>query len=338
MTSSPDLSVVIPTLNRAEGLRRTLETIGQQQTDGRFTFEVIVVDNGSTDGTRQAVEAMQTSFPVPLRWVAEPRRGRPVALNTGFRHAAGEIFVITDDDLEVTPAWLQEFWRCFQEERPDGVAGRVLPRWVDGLPAWLGPEALQDLNRLGLGLLDHGERRLSSRTKRYCRWVGGNMAIRRDAVERVGGFDVRMVRGQDREYYERCVERGLVICYEPVALAYHLVGADRLTPAYFRRWRTRQGHYDAYLLPWRKSDLLTILPLWWYRDACLAAGRWCRASWARRPSWERFREELALRHVAGVWWRRAQLWPRWWATVLTGRGWLPAPETTVWPAPRAGGA
>ena len=336
--SAPDISVVIPTLSRAPSLRRMLETLAAQETGGAFTYEVVVVDNGSTDDTRSTIERMSGTFPVPLRCVGEPRRGRPVALNTGLRHASGEIFVITDDDLEVTPDWLQGFRRCFAEEHPDGVAGRVLPRWVNGLPTWLGPEALQDVNRLGLGLLDHGDRRLSSRDKRYCRWVGGNMAIRREAVERVGGFDTRMVRGQDREYYERCAQEGLVLCYEPAALAYHLVGDDRLTPAYFRRWRARQGRYDAYLLDWRMSDLLTILPLWWYRDAGLAVGRLCRASWMRRPSWERFRQELVLRHALSVWLRRLQLWPRWWATVLTGRNWLPAPEITVWPTAHTGRA
>ncbi len=328
---TPDLTVVIPTLNRAASLARTLETLAAQETGGSFTYEVVVVDNGSTDATAAVLARLARTFPVPLRRVAEPRRGRPYALNAGMREAAGAIFVITDDDLLITPGWLRAFWRCFQDERPDGVAGRVLPRWTDGPPAWLANGAQMDLNRLGLGCLDHGERRVSSRAGRYCRWVGGNMAIRRAAVQHVGGFDGRMIRGQDREFYERCVERGLVICYEPAALAHHLIGADRVTPAYFRRWRARQGAYDAYLVPWRKTDVLTLLPLWWYGRTLRSLGRWLAAAVTRRPWAERFRHELSLRHAGSIWVRRLQLWPRWWATVLTGRDWLPAPDTTVWP-------
>lgn len=333
---TPDLSVIIPTLNRAASLARTLETLAVQDTNGAFTYEVVVVDNGSTDNTASLLARLRTTFPVALRRVQEPRRGRPYALNAGMREAAGAIFVVTDDDLLITPGWLRAFWRCFQEEQPDGVAGRVLPRWTEGAPSWLGNGAPVDLNRLGLGCLDHGTQRVNSRTGRYCRWVGGNMAIRRAAVERVGGFDGRMIRGQDREYYERCAAQGLVICYEPEALAHHLIGADRVTPAYFRRWRARQGAYDAYLLPWRTADLLTVLPRWWYGRLLRAAGRWAASVAMGRPWTERFRHELALRHAAGVWGRRLQLWPRWWATMLTGRPWLPMPETTVWPATAPG--
>ena len=355
---TPDMSVIIPTLNRASSLARTLETLAAQETDGAFTpphgspalecgeerespkgdspkpralargagftYEVVVVDNGSTDDTADTIARLARAFPVPLRRVTEPRRGRPQALNTGLREAAGAMFVVTDDDLLISPGWLRAFWRCFQEERPDGVAGRVLPRWTGGSPAWLANGAQADLNRLGLGCLDHGAQRISSRSGRYCRWVGGNMAIRRQAVERVGGFDERFIRGQDREFYERCVEQGLVICYEPEALAHHLVGADRVTPAYFRRWRGRQGAYDAYLLPWRRADLLTIVPLWWYGRTLRTLGQWAASVVRRRPWAERFRHELALRHAGSVWARRLQLWPRWWLTVVTGRPHLPA--------------
>lgn len=325
----PDLSVILPTLNRAVSLARTLETLAAQQTGGAFTYEVVVVDNGCTDDTPAVIARLQPTFPVSLRRVHEPHRGRPYALNAGMREAAGAIFAVTDDDLLLTPGWLRAFWHCFQEERPDGVAGRVLPRWTDGPPAWLANGAPMDLNRLGLGCLDHGERRINTQGGRYCRWVGGNMAIRREAAERVGGFDERFIRGQDREYYERCVERGLALCYEPEALAYHLVGADRVTPAYFRRWRGRQGAYDAYLMPWRKGDLLTIVPLWWYRRTFQLLGRWAAAVLLRRPWAERFRHELALRHAASIWGRRVQLWPRWWLTVVTGRPWLPPMRDTA---------
>lgn len=329
--AAPAMSVVIPTLNRADSLQETLQALARQETAGRFAYEVVVVDNGSTDATRQHVTDLSRTFPAPLRYVHEPRRGRPMALNAGLRAAAGRIVVITDDDLLPAPQWLAAFWSAFQEPGTDGVAGRVLPIWPNGRPSWMTPEVLQSLSRLGLGCLDHGEERLCSRDRRNCRWVGGNMAIRREAVERIGGFDERMIRGQDREFYERCIERGLTVWYEPAALASHKLTADRLTPAYLRRWRHRQGYYDAYLMPWRVSHLLTIMPLAWYLKVLGTAAHWvglhAGGSW-----WARFHAELVLRQEASAGWHRLRLWPRWWLTVLSGRSFLPPAMTRLEPA------
>lgn len=329
-----DLSVVIPTRNRAEGLGRTLESLARQQTGGRFTYEVVVVDNGSADATRQTVESLQGAYPVPLRYVHEARAGRPWALNAGLAQARGGIFVITDDDLLVEPAWLAAYWQCFQDERADGVSGRILPQWMAPTPAWLTDQVA---TRGGMGCIDHGPVRHFSRARQNCRWVGGNMAVRREVVERLGGFDTRFIRAQDNEYYLRCVGAGLHIVYEPQALAHHQIGADRMTPAHFRRWRHMTGHYHAYLYPWRKYHLLTVMPVDWYPMVAGFAAGWVRALVTRRPWFERFRYELRLREHASVFRHRLQLWPRWLATVVTGRACLPAntPMPSLTPADRA---
>ena len=69
-----------------------------------------------------------------------------------------------------------------------------------------------------------------------------------------------MVRGQDSEYFSRCVRRGLRIAYEPAAVAHHQIGPERLSVQAFRRWRHRQGYYEAMLLPWKPSHVVTIMP------------------------------------------------------------------------------
>jgi len=134
---------------------------------------------------------------------------------------------------------------------------------------------------------------------------------------------VRMGRGEDTEYYWRCIERGLTVCYEPAALVYHKVQAERMTPPNFRRWRHLTGYYHAYLLPWRKYHLVTIVPVGWYRETLGFAVGWVEATAARRSWAERFRHELKLREQFSVWWHRLQMWPRWALTVLTGRRYLP---------------
>jgi len=72
-TPTPDITVIIASRNRAESLRETLETVANQQTNGAFTYEVVVVDNGSTDHTREVIKALRPSYPVFLRTSASPR-------------------------------------------------------------------------------------------------------------------------------------------------------------------------------------------------------------------------------------------------------------------------
>jgi GT2 family glycosyltransferase len=168
--------------------------------------------------------------------------------------------------------------------------------------------------------VDHGPaRRRSGDGAEECRWVGGNVAIRRDAVARVGRYDVRLTRGQDTEYYWRCIERGLTICYEPAALVYHTVGPERLTPAYLRWWSHRTGHFRAYRLPWKWHHLLTIVPLWWYGPAAKALLAWLTAALTGRSWEERFRAELTVREFAGTWLHRLQLVPKAVAAMLSRR-------------------
>ena len=317
---APTLSVIIPTRNRVASLRETLDGFARQETAGAFTYELLVVDNGSTDGTREMIEGLRAAFPVALRYVYEARCGIPWARNAGLRHSRGSILVMADDDVVTTPGLLQAFWSCFLEERADGVTGRTLPLWSVPRPAWFTDELIK---RGETGCMDRGPSRLRSTERRNCRWVGGNMAIRRDVIDRVGLFDTRMLRGEDTDYYTRCVGQGLKVVYEPQAIVYHKIGADRTTPAYFRRWRRMTGSYHAYALPWRKYHLITVMPASWYRHTLGFAMGWLRKWITRRPWIERFQDEMKLHEHAGMLGRRLTLWPRWCLTVLSGRSYLP---------------
>ena len=268
---------------------------------------------------------LQAGFPVPLRYIYEGRPGKPWALNAGLREAKGRIFAFTDDDVLVAPTWLRGLWTCLREEGIDAVTGKILPLWITARPAWVTDNYLKFG---GTGCLDYGDRRLHRTDRSNLRWVGGNLAIRREAVERVGGYDVRMIRAQDTEYYHRCIRNGITVCYEPEAVVYHKLGGDRLTPDYFRRWRHRTGHYHAYLLPWRKHHLLTVVPITWYAETWSSLRSWVAKRLTRRPWEERFRDELRLREASSVWLHRLQLWPRWALTVLTGR-WSPMDDATM---------
>jgi glycosyltransferase involved in cell wall biosynthesis len=97
-------SVVIATYNRADELRETLASLRALRPTG--DWEVLVVDNNSTDATHDVVQNAATLFPVRLRYVVEREQGRSPALNAGIRAAAGDIIVTTDDDVRVEQDWL----------------------------------------------------------------------------------------------------------------------------------------------------------------------------------------------------------------------------------------
>lgn len=318
--STPDVSVIVATRNRAVRLARLLPELGAQVTDGAFTYDVLVVDNASTDETSRVIEEQRRTLPVTLRHVSEGRIGKPYALNTGMHRATGRIFAFTDDDALPAARWLLDLWHCFDTEGADAVAGRVLPRWTGTRPVWLTDEALRGLG--ALGCVDHGPHRLHSARQQNCRWVGSNLAIRREAAERLGPYDVQLARGQDTEYYRRAIRLALTVVYEPAAIVYHEITPERGTKRYFRQWYHRAGFYRAQHVPWRRRDLLTIMPPGFYLRIWWSARGWLRCALSGQPWWRRFRYELGVREVLSLWWYRLRLWPRWCITVLTGRSFM----------------
>ena len=149
MSSTPDVSVVLPTYNRAADLERALDSVLQQTADPR-EYEVIVVDNNSTDGTAQVLDRLKARYPGRLRTVVERKQGVSHARNAGIAAALAPILAFFDDDVRVAPDWIETIIRVFRDN-PDTevVGGKVLPEWAAPPPGWLTPAhwsplALQD--------------------------------------------------------------------------------------------------------------------------------------------------------------------------------------------------
>ena len=307
-------SVVIATYNRAADLRETLESLASLQPDG--PWEVIVVDNNSTDGTRVVVEAAALTFPVDLRYLAETRQGRSPALNAGIQAARGEIVATTDDDVRVPADWLTAAARGLETLRADYVGGRVLPLWGAPRPAWLRDTGY----RLWavIALLDYGDapREFTTRVP-----LGVNMAFRRDAFVRAGLLDPDSGRkagtllGQEvREWCIRARAAGLRGFYVPEMVVEHKIAADRLTKSYFRRWFYWRGISRAMLYQRTGLDMETPeetrhdaatvphilgVPRYLYRRALEHLAGWLRAT-LRRDASGAFEHETWLCFFAGI--------------------------------------
>jgi glycosyltransferase involved in cell wall biosynthesis len=244
------ITVIIATRDRAALLNETLEAIGRQDPPG-VPFEVVVVDNGSVDNTREMVANAAGRLPLAIRYVHEPRPGKSHALNTAVATAHGDILVFTDDDVLPSPGWLAAFVRALHETGADFATGRILPRWEAAPPAWMSPQLYG-----ALSVADGGPDRvaLSKGTNSHIMPMGGNLALRRHVVERIGGWNPdlgslqgTLRTGEDHEFALKMLDAGFAGVYEPEAAVSHRVPADRLRVGYFLRWLTTNGGIHAAL-------------------------------------------------------------------------------------------
>ena len=121
------ISVIIPTYNRCQLLKECLESLGRQ-TYPLSDIEVMVVNDGSTDGTEAFLEDFKTRAPFQFRYFRQQNKGPAAARNLALQNAKGNLIAFTDDDCTVDPDWLKEFAKGFQEKRIAGYGGAVRPK------------------------------------------------------------------------------------------------------------------------------------------------------------------------------------------------------------------
>jgi len=168
-------SVIICTADRANDLRDTLASLAEVQPAGRV--ELLVVDNRSTDHTRQVVEEASRHHPFAVRYLFEGEAGKYAALNAGIKASTGRIIAATDDDARFETDWLERAVDGLSRYGCEFVGGRVDPVWGGPKPAWLLEN--NGLHAKVIALLDHGDR--VREFGRGISWpLGVNVAYRRD--------------------------------------------------------------------------------------------------------------------------------------------------------------
>lgn len=247
-------SIIIPTFNRRSSLKNTLESLLNLNYSPE-NYEIIVVDNGSIDNTRQMVEAIvKSNISGRIRYYYEPVPGLLSARHKGAFESRGNILVYVDDDIEADPNWLAAIAEAFGDTETHLVGGKSLPKYESPPPNWLEAFWYRDgsLSQcFYLSLIDFGDQ-LTQIDPLYV-W-GLNFSIRKETLFKVGGFNPECVP-KDLQRYQGDGDTGLAwkikaagykIVYQPQALVYHVVPNERLSIDYFVERMFSAGVSDSY--------------------------------------------------------------------------------------------
>ena len=252
----PELSVLIATYNGAHLLKRTLEGyvgLGQQP----FTWQILVVDNASTDETQKVLEAFKDKL--PLETVFEAEAGKNRALNTGLKHIKADYVILSDDD-SIPQAGFLESWREAIEKMPntDVFGGSIQPLFDVPLPEWMMRDKphFMELYALREGVADG--------PIDADHIFGPNMAVRKTVLDKIG-FDesvgpnnqnTNYAMGSETAFCRAACAQGFALGFASTPQVQHIVRANQITQAYIDRRAFRIGLGTA-----RKHELDGSLPI-----------------------------------------------------------------------------
>ena len=293
---APRLTVAICTWNRCELLRQTLERMTGLSVPSGLDWELVVVNNRSTDGTDAVLAAFESRL--PLRRLFEPASGQSNARNTAVREARGEYIVWTDDDVLVDSGWLSAYAAAFERWPQAGFFGGPIEPWFEGQPpAWL----RAGIRRVeaAYAVLDLGSEpvRLSARTFPY----GANMAVRRKVYESVRydpGLGLRpgsSMRSEEKALVEHLARAGADGWWVPGARVTHFIPRARQTVSYLRGYYFGWGEYLGRGAGPTGRALLGR-PLWLWRELVESEARY--RLWRAVGKPERWLDELKTASTA----------------------------------------
>jgi len=285
------ISIILPTYNRCEMLRNALQSLVCQETSGEFSYEIVAVDNASTDATKAIVEEVAANSPVPVRYIYESQPGPAPARNAGINNARGEWLAFFDDDERADRQWLSNLHRAALETKASIVGGAMHLDLPADVLARLNPfvrrTSLREITYYPT-VCQYGNERLPGTN---------NALVARRVFDEIGTFDATIVSGgSDSDFFLRARAAGIAMYYTPHAVVRHYIAPNRLTVDYFR-WDAQQGCSAFALLDYEHKGELKL--------AVLCAARIAHALLvvAPRLAWSRLRNDSA--EILG---QRVRLW------------------------------
>jgi glucosyl-dolichyl phosphate glucuronosyltransferase len=265
LLNTMDASIIICTYNRSDSLKRTLSSLASMNHPMNRSWEIVVVDNNSSDGTKSVVQEFSRRCEQDVIYLCERTQGKSFALNHGIEAARGEILAFTDDDVRVHADWLKNILRNFNETDASCLGGKILLEWDVSRPEWLGRFLVDQL-----GYLDLGEEKVRlSLPKIY----GANLAVRTGIIRKHGGFDTqagpiaeKMYTGEDTFFIERLIRAGETVLYSPEIIVHHCIPKSHIKKSYFLKRMFDQGEYSGIQMGIYKHRNLIGIPFYMYKE------------------------------------------------------------------------
>jgi glucosyl-dolichyl phosphate glucuronosyltransferase len=267
-----DVTVLICTRNRGESLRATLESALRPETLSSQNWELIVVDNNSSDNTARVCREFQNRYPSHFKYIFEAKTGKSNALNAGIAAAHGDVIAMTDDDAILATDYIQSVQDVFARPAVGAAQGRVLLDYEGGRPPWMDDEMDYVMARR-----DYGDKEFE--------WnkdiAGVNMVVRAEVFRKIGGFLPELGPGatglsEDSELTWRIYKAGFSAIYAPQIVVRHTLPRERLTKSALRHRYYVLGQSLAHYTPlpapiWRfaihvtKERVFREVAALWYR-------------------------------------------------------------------------
>jgi glucosyl-dolichyl phosphate glucuronosyltransferase len=237
------ISVVICSYNRAAYIKEAMESLRLQSLTKK-DFEIIIVNNNSTDNTEQVCRLYITEHPeVNIQYFNESQQGASFARNTGASMAKGILLCFMDDDAIAEPDYLERIVHFFKEH-PDagGLGGRIIPKYIPDEPAWMSYYVSSMV-----GNFDYSKEVSVFSANKYP--LESNMIIRKKDFDAISGFNTALpgvvgtlrIGGEGKDFFMRLKALGLVIYYDPAICVQHIVESSKLTPEYLYRVASGMG-------------------------------------------------------------------------------------------------
>lgn len=236
----PAASVIVCTRNRADLLATCIASVFSDAS--KVSRELVIVDNGSSDGTSELVERLAQGAPIPVTLTHEQQPGLSRARNRGLARARGRFMLYLDDDAVVVDGWADGLVDGFSNPAVGITGGKVVPECPDEAPSW----ALGCIDFL-TPVVDHGP---VAKPLRPIDAMGVNIAFRRSALSKLGTepFDTRLgyrgdyqIGGEETAVVEKLAAGGWVFEYAPRAVVRHLHQAEQLEPGSLARRAFQRG-------------------------------------------------------------------------------------------------
>jgi len=224
MDIPPFISIIIPSQNRQELLERAILSLFKQSYP-KDKYEVIIIDDGSTDRTAELVKALQGNSPGKLKYFYQENKGPAAARNFGLRQASGEIVVFTDSDCIASPDWLKQITAGYGDRKVAGIGGTIKPLTAKSMISQY------------CAYLRMNEKPDYIENTDFIYLITGNASFRKDYLTLAGGFDERytLAGGEDPDLCYRLQIRGYRLLYNPEAIVFnpHKQSLKELGSTYF---------------------------------------------------------------------------------------------------------